>query len=282
VVRGLLLGGRTGQYLERYLAGECQPVWAELRAQGAAIRHDPLASEAWAVAEETMRRVRYNIALLIPRLRALGYRFGEIPHDPGWEEWERDFVKAYPVFQLPSPETARRLDELEQRVGVLPLSIRAFYLEIDGVNFIGVDPWIPDGGSYDPLFVEPLAKLPEWPVEEEDLEPGQEGATDLILSPDALTKYNTSGADSYMMTVPNVSIDGVFDIYKKTTFVEYLRASLLSGGLLGLEQTERIGELMHMRAYLRGEPAPTSAIIAHYEEQVEEALAYLRQAFLPI
>src|SRR5579871_4366022 len=117
----------------------CQPVWDELLAQGAAIRQEPLASEAWAVAQETMRRVRHNIERLIPRLRALGYRFGEIPPNEYYdhEEWEREFTKAYPIFQPPPPETARVLDGLEQRMGVLPLSIRAFYLEIGGVNFIG-------------------------------------------------------------------------------------------------------------------------------------------------
>jgi hypothetical protein len=270
-----------GRYLERYLAGECQKVWNELLAQGAAIRSEPLASDAWTVAEETMRRVRYNIELLIPRLRTLGYRFGEIPHDPGWEEWERDFVKAYPVFQPPSPDTARLLEELEQRVGLLPLSMRAFYLEIGGVNFIGVDPWIPTGTYYDPLFVEPLATLPEWPVEEEDLEPGHGGATHLIFSPDAETKYNNSGADPYLMTVPNAGIDGVFDIYKETTFVEYLRNSLRSGGLMDLERTEQIGYAANILASL-GRSIPTSTVIEQAVKQVEEALAYLRQDLLPI
>jgi hypothetical protein len=273
------------QYLERYRAGECQQVWAELLALGAAIRQEPLASEAWAVAQETMRRIRYNIELLIPRLRALGYRFGEIPHDPGWEKWEQEFVKAYPVFQPPPPDTAHGLDKLEQRAGVLPLSLRAFYLEIGGVNFIGMDPWIVTGIYYDPLFVEPLATLPEWPVEEmegeEELEPGEEGATDLILSPDALTKYNTSGADSYMMKVPNASIDGVFDIYEQTTFVEYLRASVHSGGLMDLERTEQIGNAANTLAAL-GRPFPAAMDVEHAVKQVEEALAFLRQDLLPM
>jgi hypothetical protein len=269
-----------GQYLERYLAGEYQTIWNELRARGAAVRTEPLASDAWSVAEETMRCVRHNIELLIPRLRTLGYRFGEIPHDPGWEEWERDFVQAYPVFQSPSPDTARLLDELEQRVGLLPLSIRAFYRKIGGVNFIGVDPWIPTGTYYDPLFVEPLATLPEWPVDQEDLEPGQDRATNLILSPDAETKYNNSGADPYFMTVPNGGIDGVFEIYKQTTFVEYLRNSLHSGGLMELERTEQIGYGANVLASL-GRPISASTDIEKAVKQVEEALVYLRQDLLP-
>jgi hypothetical protein len=213
------------QYLERYLAGEYQQVWNELLAYGAAIRSEPLSGDAWTVAQETMRRVRYNIELLISRLRTLGYRFGEIPHDPGWEEWERDFVKAYPVFQPPPADTARLLDELERRVGLLPLSIRAFYLEIGGVNFIGVDP--------------------------------------------------------YLMTVPNASIDGVFDSYKQTTFVEYLRNSLRSGGLMDLERTEQISYAANVLASL-GRPIPASTVIEEAVQQVEVALAYLRQDLLPI
>jgi hypothetical protein len=274
-----------GPYLERYRAGECQQVWAELLAQGAAIRQEPLANDAWAVAQETMRRVRHNLELLIPRLQTLGYRFGEIPHAPGYpsEIWERDFVKAYPVLQPPPPNIARLLDELEQRVGVLPLSIRAFYQEIGGVNFIGVDPWIHTGIYYDPLFMWPLANVPEDRLGEDvERDPGEAGDFLLCFSPDATTKYDESGAENFLMTVPNASIDGVFDIYEKTTFVEYLRTSLRSGGLSGLEQTEKIDYGMHTKAYLRHEPAPSPTIIARYEETVKRILAQLREGLLPI
>lgn len=44
--------------LDRYLHGECQPVWDELVGLGAAVREEPLYSDALAVARETMRRVR--------------------------------------------------------------------------------------------------------------------------------------------------------------------------------------------------------------------------------
>jgi hypothetical protein len=274
-----------GPYLERYRAGECQQIWAELLAEGAAIREEPLASDAWAVAQETMRRVRHNLELLIPRLQTLGYRFGEIPHAPGHpsEIWERDFVKAYPVFQPPPPNIARILDELEQRVGILPLSIRAFYQEIGGVNFIGVDPWADGGVYYDPLFMWPLANVLEERLGEDvERDPGEEGDFLLCFSPDAATKYDESGAENFLMTVPNASIDGVFDIYKKTTFVEYLRTSLRSGGLSGLEQTEKIDYGMNTAAYLRHEPAPSPAIIARYEETVKRVLAQLCEGLLPI
>jgi hypothetical protein len=142
-----------GQYLERYLAGECESVWAELLALGAAVREEPLASDAWAVAQETMRRVRHNLELLIPRLRALGYRFGAIPggYHFGGYPWDRPdaTVQYWPddrVFQPPPPDAARNLDELEHRVGPLPLSLRAFYLAIGEVNLVGTHPTLhPDG-----------------------------------------------------------------------------------------------------------------------------------------
>jgi len=83
------------------------------------------------------------------------------------------------------------------------------------------------------------------------------------------------------MTVPNASIDGVFDIYKKTTFVEYLRNSVRSGELVDLERTEHIGDAANTLAALE-RPIPASTVIEHAVKQVEEALAYLRRDLLPI
>ncbi|MGZ3582155.1 MAG: SMI1/KNR4 family protein [Ktedonobacterales bacterium] len=247
-----------GRYLERYLAGECQPVWDELLAQGAAIREEPLASEGFAVARETMRRVRHNIEPLILRLGMLGYRFGEIPHIPNWnsEPWEREFVQAYPVFQPPPPDTARTLDELEQQVGVLPLSIRAFYLEIGGVNFIGSHATLdPNLLGYDPLFMYPLADVYDSAQEDLGFEAGEN--THLIFSPDGVIKYDQSGGDPYFMLVPNTSVDGVFqDGYHDVTFVEYLRICFRSGGLTDLERSQQVKGVADALAYLRQDLLP--------------------------
>lgn len=266
-----------GQHLERYLAGECQAVWDELLAQGSAIQQEPLASDAVPVAQETMRRVRYNIELLIPRLRALGYRFGKAQRassqiviiDPTrLDEFLEDYLAEYPIFQPPPPDTPRLLDELEQRVGVLPLSLRAFYLEIGGVNFTGMHPWVPRVLDYDPLFIYPLADVLEEvelfgnldasELEEDDDTPAARD-TDLWLSPDAVIKFNNSGGDPYFITAPNASIDGTFhDSYHDITFVEYLRLCFRSGGLTDLEQEE------------------------HSIKEVGDTLAYLRDGLLPI
>lgn len=50
------------QFLERYLNGEYEQVWAELLELGAQIRDEPLYSDALAVARETMNRARKNEA----------------------------------------------------------------------------------------------------------------------------------------------------------------------------------------------------------------------------
>jgi hypothetical protein len=62
-------------YLKRYLAGERVEVWNELMALGEQVRRKPLQADANAVVEETMRRARHNIEVLITRLSGMGYRF---------------------------------------------------------------------------------------------------------------------------------------------------------------------------------------------------------------
>jgi hypothetical protein len=92
----------THSFLDRYLLGEHEQVWAELTALGSAIQDEPLYGAALVVAHETMRRVRRNIEMLIPRLRRLGYEFGHAwavkdarvsPAEA--QEWERK----HPVYK---------------------------------------------------------------------------------------------------------------------------------------------------------------------------------------
>jgi hypothetical protein len=124
-------------YLERYLAGEHEGVWVELLALGERVREEPVYSDALAVARETMRRVRHNIELLVPRLEQLGYRFGY-----EWvDEDELDFADHQPpVFAPPKPDVHERITELETLAGVLPLSLQAWYETVGAVNFVGMEP----------------------------------------------------------------------------------------------------------------------------------------------
>lgn len=61
---------------QRYADGEHEAVWAEMVALGGLVRDKRVLPHAEAVARETMRRVRHNVVLLIPRLVTLGYAFG--------------------------------------------------------------------------------------------------------------------------------------------------------------------------------------------------------------
>jgi hypothetical protein len=61
-------------WLERYRGGE-REVWHELRQWGDRVREPEVAGEAQAVCDETARRARHNVELIVGRLRAQGYRF---------------------------------------------------------------------------------------------------------------------------------------------------------------------------------------------------------------
>jgi hypothetical protein len=110
----------SGTYLDRYLRGEHEQVWDELVALGAAVREEPLYSDALAVARETMRRARHNIETLIPRLVRVGYLFGYGWLQPpsfmhfGWNEreWYRmslEWVRKQPPILSSATETEEEL-----------------------------------------------------------------------------------------------------------------------------------------------------------------------------
>lgn len=69
------------QYLNRYLTGEYEAVWAELRAMGPEIATSPYAEDARAVTNALMVRVKANLERIARDLAKLGYQFGtaEIP-----------------------------------------------------------------------------------------------------------------------------------------------------------------------------------------------------------
>jgi hypothetical protein len=153
-----------GRFLDRYRQGEYQQVWDELLAQGKAIRREPLFTDASAVAHETMRRVRQNIEVLIPRLRTLGYHFGEFWGQDPLPHWRREASSSeenptFLPFVPPHSEVHQYLEQLEQAVGPLPLSLRVFYVEVGGVNFLGTHPtWAPfiELERLDALYLDPL------------------------------------------------------------------------------------------------------------------------------
>jgi hypothetical protein len=173
-------------YLDQYKQGAYEQVWRELLQLGPAVREEPIFSDAKAVAQETMRRVRQNIETLIIRLLRLGFVFGydhslrgslalANTHLTYLEMlfWAR---KQPPVFldarlggqsmddmygdDPVVPTVAATWEIAEQEIGPVPLSIHAWYTEIGAVNFYGYfAPWdalihrqSPDVSQYeDPL-----------------------------------------------------------------------------------------------------------------------------------
>lgn len=213
-------------FLERYVAGEHEQVWAELVVLGDAVREDPLYTDALAVARETMRRARQNIETLTSRLNALGYCFG-LPELP----WPT------PPFASPPNDVQTLIQNLEARVGTLPLSIRAWYETIGAVNLVGdTSLWEKKDEplDVDPLVVESITlnldSLDSWERDNEELG-GTLPPFTLAISPDVDLKFGASGAGEYDIALPNPGIDAILEgEWHETTFVNYLRICLRAGG----------------------------------------------------
>lgn len=297
-------------YLERYQLGEFERVWQELGALGAQVQEEPLRSDALAVARETMRRVRHNFEMLIPRLVHVGYQFGYgwIQPPPtglfGWEqrraylemlrwakteppvltvstdvdEWIEDHrgrlealhqIGAPRVLIEPSERCLRHLqsqprmaaycDVLERQCGPIPLSVRAWYEVVGGVNLIGQHPgwfrYIGTGEWNEEVYdqdgvVHPFALLEPlyvYALDEERMQrfrtrvaTGTSSAEQrLPLIPNSYRAYGQVGQDNfdYEIAVPQAGADAVLlpERYN-TTFVGYLRSCFRWGGFPGWEQ----------------------------------------------
>ncbi len=104
--------------MTRYLRGEHGPVWNELRSHEAL--GGDLLEEARAVAKETMKRVARSADVLAERLAALGWvpLYGELRTRPRTED----------------REVMRRIEETTG--APLPVSLRAFWEVVGGINFV--------------------------------------------------------------------------------------------------------------------------------------------------
>jgi hypothetical protein len=264
-------------YLDRYLVGEREAVWAELTALGSAIREQPLFADAQAVARETMTRARANVELLVQRLTALGYRFtGDVIGPPPTPH------------ALPSDESLAALRTLEAQYGILPLAIKTWYEVVGAVDFTGIyprlsaiegfgaegyvdmmmggerirvrsafpfyvhkappstEPFDPDADlTSDPLVIWPCIDALVDTLEDEDEEPSDHPGSEprvqyfLSLAPDALTKANTSGGDGPHVQFGDSRMDAPLhgDDWEGVTFVAYLRTVFAWGGFPGLRDT---------------------------------------------
>jgi hypothetical protein len=227
-------------YLERYREFasynyDNRRIWAELVSLGAAVREEPRSSDARAVARETMMRARHNVEVLVARLDTLGYRF--LVPEEAWTPPDRTSLLA--------------LDALEQRHGLMPLSLRLWYEVVGSVNFMGAHPALSTFDSpgmhgprslpvyADPLVIDPLETRPlPFYLDLVYRYTGKEISAPpfaLRLAPDAIHKANHSGGGPTQILFPNPAIDAplISDDWDGTLFVSYLRTCFEWGGFPG-------------------------------------------------
>jgi hypothetical protein len=218
---------------DRYVAGEYEKVWNELIALGPAVREDPHAADALAVAYETMRRVEANVRDITARLRALDYR----------ATWTQ-------AHEPPGPKVHKQIARLEKAAGAIPLALRAFYEVVGAVDWIGEHPSLAprhDSVAPDPLVVFPIEEALAQCEEVED------GADAILIAPDDLHKAHTSGGEPYEIAVPDLGADSkLLNECHELYFVEYLRLVFRFGGFPGYDGIDRAlpPELASLRAGL--------------------------------
>jgi hypothetical protein len=215
--------------LERYLAGEHEEVWSDLMALGHEARNSTYFPQAYAVAKETMQRARRNVERLVARLHAIGYQFAN-PQD---------------AHVPPITDVRAMIASIEETLGPLPLSLRAFYEVVGSVDFTQADGQLvryhqPERetatelellGEEDPLIVYPIWRL------EEEIARGRarRGRLYFCFAPDELHKAGYSGGENYHVWLPDPYTDfeiaGMYGIDEP--FVAYLRATFAHGGFRG-------------------------------------------------
>jgi hypothetical protein len=217
-----------GNFHERYCEGECEQVWEELLAYGDNIRREHLFADAMAVAQETMLRVRENIQTLITRLHSIDYQF----RNPEY------------AHVAPKPDVQNHLARLEQIVGPIPLSLRAWYEVVGSVDLTGSHLNFLDFFDLaplpDPLATYSIERVVALCVQEYGSHGHKYHGSDKMfmvpIGPDEYRKVDMSGGDSYEIVAPNHSADALLlNSWHKTTFIGYLRVCLRWGGFAGFE-----------------------------------------------
>lgn len=219
----------SGELLTRYLQGQHEEVWKELRAYKSI--EGELLEEAVPVANETMKRVARNADLLAERLS-----------NRGWKPLYGSLRTA------PQSEDAEIIERIEEFTGErLPVSLRAFWEIVGGINFIwdfqsGEPPDLGDDlVMEDPLCVDSpqivAYEIEEWESQREDMDPDDWEPVSVTLAPDYLHKANISGADAYAIILPFKGVDPIFaNEEHNLPFVDYLRLCFKFGGFPRLER----------------------------------------------
>jgi hypothetical protein len=229
--------------LQRYSRGEHVEVWAELTALGNQVRIEPTCEDALGVVRETMRRVRHNLELLVPRLHDFGFAFGAGFLDDYSSEEAQEVMRHAPILGAPAPNVLEQIAELEALTGTLPMSLRGWYELVGTVNLIGMKPDWPRGRlphGLDPLFVNSIETAIEMVREYSEMGVWQQDPV-LSLAPDEFHKYGISGLGSYGLQLPDEAADALLlHEWHGTTFMNYVRIALHWAGMPGLEASSAL------------------------------------------
>jgi hypothetical protein len=222
-----------GDLLARYLRGDHEAVWWELRTAPAI--DGAFREEALAVSRETMRRFGVAADRIAERLASRG-----------WQPLSGALRTA------PSPDDADLIARVERITHApLPPSLRAFWEIVGGVDFIwnyNLDEPRPDLGAdleledLDALAIDPpptlVSAFDAWEDDQHGLidpELGEPFRVD--LAPDRLTKADISGGPPYGVELPFPGVDPLFGNGEwSAPLVEYLRTAARWGGFPGLEK----------------------------------------------
>jgi hypothetical protein len=153
---------------------------------------------------------------------------------------ERGFQFQRPGQVLPGPEGSapQAIARIEREVGVVPLALKLFWLEVGSIDLCGYHPaW--KGCEYpDPLQVYPpsiaIKELDEF-LSDRDERLRCDFPYCVPIAPDFKHKAGVSGGMWYSVTIPAVADDPpLSDEWRRTTFVGYLEAALQWAGFPGL------------------------------------------------
>jgi hypothetical protein len=222
------------QWLSRYLAGQREQVWHELRQLGSTVRqHSELAEEAQLVCDEMARRARQNVEVIIERLSADGYRF----------HFNDDEQTPVTPHVAPTATADEQADWLQERFDAVPMTLRSWVRLVGDVWLVGTHPQWSSSASADPLVIELEGSVhpgtasirdyfdEEWNGWREwQAEDTEAGVFVLPLAPDRFHKENVSGGSPYGIVLPDGCVDGHFVGGTTMPFVSYLNWVFDHGG----------------------------------------------------
>jgi hypothetical protein len=229
---------RETRFYSRYLSGEREAVWEEMRATGGDIGKGSVWEDACNTVQQTMERVRYNVETIVDRLRTMGYQFADpdAAHAP------------------PTERSLRILDQLEHEFGSFPLSLRLFYEVVGSVNLCQSAEQLEQGvfdekarskipalrlmGEEAPLYVaspKMMMRQASWASQTHD------GRRYLWIAPDECGRAHYSNGDDCHVLMPEPGVDFRWVEMREESippetrfwFVDLLRQVFRGGGFQG-------------------------------------------------